>query len=171
MKIIEALKKIKDLNKKADDLKLKIATYCADLDCETPTYPDQKRQVAEWLQAHGDVVKEILRLHYCIQKTNIMTQVSILLGDKSVTKSISEWILRRRTLASLQQSAWKALTDKNLKESYANQLTPNSPQAIIKRRLYYDPIERDRMIELYRSEPAIVDATLEVINATTELIE
>jgi len=46
MKIIEALKKIKDLQRKADDIKDKIGTYCADLDCENPVYVDQKLQIS-----------------------------------------------------------------------------------------------------------------------------
>ena len=53
MKIIEAMKKVKDLQRKADDYKSKIQAHCADLDCETPIYTDQKREVASWLQGHG----------------------------------------------------------------------------------------------------------------------
>ena len=41
MKIIEALKKIKDLRRKADDLKDKVKQHCADLDCETSPYHTQ----------------------------------------------------------------------------------------------------------------------------------
>jgi hypothetical protein len=36
---------------------------------------------------------------------------------------------------------------------------------------HFDPAERDRMRELYRSEPTIIDSTLETVNATTDLIE
>lgn len=171
MKIIEALKKLKDLKKKADDIEGKIGRYSADLDCETPTYPDQHRQISEWLQSHGDIVKEIGSLRYRIQKTNVNTQVSIELGGKHVTKSITEWISRRRDLAVLQGSAWRALTDKNYKPQYQNQLTPNSPPTIVKPRLYFSPVERDRNVELYRSEPSIIDGTLEIINATTDLLD
>lgn len=38
MKLIEALKKVKDLARKADDLKGKVSAYCAHLSFETPTY-------------------------------------------------------------------------------------------------------------------------------------
>jgi hypothetical protein len=171
MKIIEALKKIKDLQRKADDLADKISKHCADLDCETPIYTDQRRQIIEWLQAHSDLVKEILHLRCSIQKTNLETKVSIELGGKYVVKTIAEWIHRRRDLAALEEVAWKKLTDKGLKETYTNQLTANAPQTVIKRRLYFDPAERDKKIELYRSEPSLIDSTLEVINAVTELIE
>jgi hypothetical protein len=171
MKIIEALKKTKDLSKKADDLKAKIAKYCADLDCETPIYPDQRGQVSEWLQSHGDVVKEILLLRYRIQKTNVNTQVTMRLGDKNVTKSIAEWIHRRKDLANMEMGCWKQLTERNLNETYKSQPTPNSPESFIKRRLYFDPKERDQKIELFRSEPSTIDGILETVNSTTDLME
>ena len=170
MKIIEALKKVKDLQRKADDIKSKIAAHCCDLDCETPTYPDQRRQVSEWLQAHSDIIKEILYLRYSIQKTNVLTQVTIEIDNKFVSKSITEWIHRRKDLAKLEEQCWRSLTDKGHKETYVNKLTPNSPEQIVKRRMYFDPVERDRKIEVYRSEPSLIDSTLEIINAVTELL-
>ena len=56
MKLIEALKQTKDLKRKAEDLRRKIGQFCAYLSHETPTYADQKKQVAEWLQSL-DLVK------------------------------------------------------------------------------------------------------------------
>src|SRR5689334_161771 len=101
MKLIQAMKQLKDLGIKATDLRAKIAQFSADLSFETPMYPDQKAQISEWLQAHSDVLKEILRLRVAIQKTNINTPVTIELGGKQVVKSIAEWIHRRRDLAKL----------------------------------------------------------------------
>lgn len=77
MKLIQAMKQLKSLAIKAEDLRGKVGQFCADLSIETPTYPDQRRQVAEWLQAHGDILKEILRLRVAIQRTNIMTPVAM----------------------------------------------------------------------------------------------
>lgn len=171
MKIIEALKKIKDLKRKADDLKDKVQTYCVDLDCDTPTYPDQKRQISEWLQAHSDIMKEILHLRLAVQRTNLQTNVTIELGSKYVTKTIAEWVHRRRDLAKEEFEMWSRLTEKNYQEKYKQKLTDKAPEIIINRRLYFDPKERDEKKELYRSEPGIIDGTLEVINAVTELIE
>ena len=127
--------------------------------------------MAEWLQSHSDIIKEILHLKSSITRTNLNTLVTIELGNKQVTKSISEWIERRRELAKLEEDIYRMLTDKGLKETYQNQLTPNAPVTIIKKRLYFDPVERDRKIELYRSEPSIIDSTLEITNAVTELLE
>lgn len=169
MKIIEAMKKIKDLVRKADDLKDKVKQYCADLDCENSTYPDQKRQISEWLQAHGDIIKEVAYLRHAIRKTNVETPVTIMIADKPVTKTIDEWLDRLKDLASHEQRAWNGLTDRNLKDTYVTKLTDRSPEMLVKKRLYFDPAERDKKVELYRSEPALIHATLEVINATVDL--
>ncbi len=170
MKIIEALKKIKDLRRKADDLKDKIKNHCADLDCETPIYPDQAKQISEWLQGHGDIIKEIGSLKTAVQRTNLATKVTIELDEVHVTKCISEWIDRRKELAALQEGVYRVLTDRNLKETYNTQLTNTSPVIAVKRRLYFDPRERDKKVELYRSEPGKIDSTLEIINAVTDIV-
>lgn len=171
MKLIEALKKIKELQRKADDIAEKIGKYCVDYDCETPVYPDQRKQIEQWLQAHGDIVKEILHLRVSIQRTNLVTNVTMELGNTFVTKTIAEWIHRRKDLASLQEKAWHKLTDKGLQPESKVKLTPTTPEQIVRIRRYFDPQERDTKIELYRNEPAIIDRTLEVVNAVTDLIE
>ena len=117
MKIIQAMKQLKDLSVKATDLRNKISQHSADLTFETPVYPDQRRQVSEWLQAHGDVLKEILRFRIAIQRTNLATQVSIELGGKTVTKCIAEWVHRRRDLSKLDMEAFQKLTQWGMHKS------------------------------------------------------
>lgn len=169
MKLIQAMKQTKDLQRKADDLRAKVAQHCADLDFETPLYPDQRKQVAEWIQAHSDVLKEILRLRLCIQRTNIMTPVTMELGGKAVTKSIAEWIHRRRDLAAGEAAMWNSLGDRGLKEgTFA---TSQGVQNEVRIRRYFDPAQRDQMLDMFRSEPLVIDSTLEVTNAITDLIE
>ena len=170
MKLIQGMKKIKDLATKAEDLRKKVSNNSADLTIETAQYPDQRRQVSEWIQAHSDILKEILHLRFSIQKTNLATPVSIELGGKHITKSIAEWIHRRRDLAKFEMEMWSRLTDRSLKEQMVR-TSPDGPVTEVKIRRYYDPAERDQKMELYRSEPSVIDATLEVVNATTDLIE
>lgn len=168
MKLIEAMKRIKELGIKALDLRQKVGATCAHLDYETPVYADPKSQVSEWIQAHGDVLKEILKLRVGIQRTNLATQVSIEIGGIQVTKSIAEWIHRRRDLANMEMAVWSNLGDRGLKEGVINQST-GEPKAI-KIVRNFDPKERDAKQELFRSEPSKIDATLEVVNAVTELV-
>lgn len=172
MKLIEAMKQNKELLKKAEDLRSKVKMHCVDLDFETPLYPDQKRQISEWIQAHSDVLKESLRLRTAIQRTNLATKVTIELDGKQVEKTIAEWIHRRRDLANAELLMWGCLTDKGLKEGQAlPSTTPGAQPTPVKIRRYYDPVERDHKVELYRTEPGIIDRTLEVVNATTELLQ
>lgn len=170
MKIIEAMKQIKSLQAKATDLRMKVAQYCADLTIESPLYPDTRLRVTEWLQSHHDVLKEILRLRIAIQRTNLATMVSIEIDSKTVTKSIAEWVHRRRDLAKLEQEAWAKLGDRGLKEQNV-QTSPGGLVTEIRIRRYFDPQERDRNIDVYRREPTVIDGTLEVTNAVTDLIE
>ena len=169
MKLIEAMKQIKELQVKAEDLRAKVSQYCANLDFETPMYVNQGEQIQAWIQSHTDINKKILELRFAIQKTNVATPVTIELGDKKVTKTIAEWISRRRDLAKTDQAMWEKLTDRGLKEQRV-QSAPNSPVTEIKIRRYYNPLEKDKMIELYRSEPSIIDRTLEITNAVTDII-
>lgn len=169
MKLIEAMKKLKDLAIKADDLRGKVKATCANLDIETPLYTEPRKQVAEWLQAHSDILKEILRLRVAIQTTNIQTPVTIELGGKQVSKSIAEWIHRRRDLAKLEQDSWTVLGDRGLKEGHMQQST--GQVMVVKIVRHFDPQERDAKIDLYRTEPSRIDATLEVVNAVTDLVE
>lgn len=169
MKIIEALKQIKDLQRKASDLRDKIQTYCAYQNVETPTYGErQTAQITDWLQAHSDIIRAILELRTAVQRTNIQTTVTIAIGGKNVTHSIAAWIHRRRDLADLERQAWQGLSNKGLREGMAKNTAGELIE--VKTIRCYDPVERDTKVELYRSEPTLIDSQLEITNAITDLI-
>ena len=168
MKLIEAMKKLKDLQVKALDLQAKVGVNCANLDVETPMYADPAGQVREWIQAHGDILKEVLRLRSAIQRTNLGTTVTIELGGQQVTKCIAEWIHRRRDLAKMEMDMWSKLGDRGLREGAINSGGGGEPRQV-KIVRHFDPKARDEKIDLYRGEPSKIDATLEVVNAVTEL--
>jgi hypothetical protein len=169
MKLIEGMKLIKELQEKAEDLRGKVTKHCADLDFETAPYPDQRTQISKWIQAHNDILKNILQLRVNIQRTNLATSVEIEIDGEHVTKTIAEWIHRRRDLAGLELKMWQGLTDRNLQEGKLPSSQGGEATAV-KLRRYYEPAERDAKIMVYRAEPGIIDRTLEVVNATTELL-
>jgi len=169
MKIIEALKQIKDINRRVEELKDKIAKHCMDLDYETPIYENQTEQIKNWLQTRRDLIQEILRLKKCIQVTNLLTEVTITIGDNHITKSIAEWIIRRQTLAKLELEAWERLGIKPLKEGAIQ--TSAGEKKDVKIRRYYSSEERDKMISALRAEPVLIDSQLEIVNAVTDLLE
>lgn len=172
MKIIEGLKQTKRLQEKASDLRAKIKQYCADLSYETPTYgtPDQQRdKITEWLQSHGDVLKEIERIRLCVARTNLATNVTIELDGKQVTKPITSWIARRKELAGLELAAWQQLGDRGLREGQTKSSSGADVPVTIRR--YFDASARDQRIAALRDEPSLIDAALEITNAVVDLIE
>jgi hypothetical protein len=170
MKLIECMKRCKDLARKQADLMGKIKQHCAHLSFETPTYgAEQKATVLGWVQSSEDISKEVLKLRTAIQRTNLATSVKIELGGVIVEKTIAEWIHRRRDLAKLDEAVWACLTDRGLKEGKGKTTTGDEFEAKIVRN--FDPVTRDSKLELYRSEPMTIDSTLEVVNAVTSVIE
>jgi len=172
MKIIQGLKQIKDLSVKAHDIGLLIQENCAIDNITTPKYgtnAQQRKKVDGWLQAYSDILKEILEIRIQIQKTNLITYVDIELGGKSVIKSIAEWIHRRRDLANDEFKVWELLSDRGIKEGRAK--NASGDEFDIKLIRFYNPEEKDAKMGLFKSEPGLIDATLEVTNAVTDLVE
>lgn len=170
MKIIEAMKRIKANKEKVADLQSKIAAVCANLSHETPLYGTETRQkVEEWAQSCTDISQENIRLLTAIQRTNLATSATIELGGKSVTKTLAEWVWRRREYANLDFQTWAKLTDRGLKEGFMQSSTGTPTEVKIVR--HFDPVKRDEMIAMFRAEPHEIDAALEVVNAVTELVQ
>lgn len=131
---------------------------------------DQRERVQGWIQSHRDLVKKIEDISIAVQKTNLQTEVEINLGGKPVKKSIAQWILRRTQLASAEEAAFRALHDRGLKDTVALSSDGKTklPISVVR---YYDPVERDLMVDTFRHEPSMIDQKLEVVNATTQLVE
>lgn len=170
MKLIEAMKRVKMNKEKVTDLQNKIATHCANLSHESPVYGSETgTKVKEWLQSCTDLSQENVRLLVAIQRTNLQTKVTVELSGEAVTKSIAEWVWRRREYAKQDAMTWSKLTDRNLREGMMQTSTGTPFEVKLVR--HYDPSVRDAMAAMYLSEPHLIDATLEVVNATTDLIE
>lgn len=170
MKIIQAMKKIKENKQKIVDLKQKVQATSAHLSYETPMYQNVGAQVASWLQSCEDLSQENIRLLTAIQRTNLATSATIKFSNGlEVTKTLAEWVWRRREYAAMDASCWLLLTDRGLKEGNITLSTGVNMEAKIVRN--YDPLVRDMKISMYKSEPSLIDAELEVINAITDLIE
>jgi septal ring factor EnvC (AmiA/AmiB activator) len=170
MKIIEGMKRIKYLHQKIDDLTKKIKDHCADYDDSTEMYANQKEKIQEWIQSCEDSIKEILKLRIAIQKTNLATECTIELGEKQITKTIAEWVHRKRDLAGLSKNIWGSLTDRGLRK-FIGVKKEGEEESVAKLVLYFDSSFRDMKISEYAEEPSKIDGTLEVKNAVTDLID
>lgn len=170
MKIIEAMKRIKANKEKIADLQNKIRQHAANLSFETPPYgAETGNKIKEWVQSARDTAAENVNLLVAIQRTNLATSVTIQLGDNNVTKSISEWVWRRREYAAIDQATMGCMFDRGLKEGHLPQSTGTPLEVKIVR--HYDPEFRDKWTAIFAREPHDIDAALEVVNATTDLIE
>jgi hypothetical protein len=169
MKIIEAMKKVKQNKEKIADLQTKIGQTCANLSHETPVYgAETSTKIREWLQSCQDLTQENVSLLCAISRTNLATPATIELGGKQVTKTIAEWVWRRREYAKTDLMTFGKLTDRGLKEG-AGQTSTGVPFEV-KIVRHYDPTQRDTAMAMYQAEPHQIDAALEVINATTDLV-
>lgn len=175
MKIIEGLKRIKDTQRKIQDLKTKIRDNSAQMENENPVYgsvEEQTAQIKSWLDSIHDCIQEIKSLRIKIQKTNLQTNVTMEIEDgKPITQSIAEWIHRRRDLSQLEAESWAALTDRGLKPTAYHPENDRSQIKTVQIRRYYDPKIRDKKVDVFTSEKTIIDAKLEVINAETDLLD
>lgn len=169
MKIIEAMKKVKANREKITDLQKKIQGNCAQLSHETSPYSDPKKKVNEWAQSCRDLSQECVSLLTSISATNHATKVSIDIGGKSVEKSIAEWIWRRREFARIDQTTYASMSDRGLREGQMESSTGQPIQVTILR--HYDVEMRDKLVSEFQEEPHLIDSALEVVNATTDLVE
>jgi len=170
MKLIEALKETKDLERQVASLNTKIGTHCALLSNEGPEYGnDQANTVRQWIQGAHDRIKRIEFLRLSINHTNMVTPVTIELGGKPVVKSIAAWILRRRELAQMELRVWSNVNDRRLRPTQIQTSTGEKVDVTVVR--YFSSTERDDNIEMFTSEPSIVDGRLEIVNALTDLID
>ena len=168
MKIIEAMKKVKANRVKISDLQGKIGLNCAHLSHETSPYDNPAKKISEWVQSCCDISQECVGLLTSISVTNHATTVAIEIGGKTVKKTIAEWIWRRREFAAIDKATYAALGDRGLKEGQLGTSTGDPIQVTIVRN--YDAEKRDKMLAEFTEEPSSIDAALEVVNATTDLV-
>ena len=168
IKIIEAMKKVKANREKITDLQKKIGENSAHLSHETSPYTDPRKKVEEWAQSCRDLSQECSSLLTAISATNHNTKVAIEIGGKSVEKTIAEWIWRRREFSAIDMRTYASMGDRGLREGQMDSSTGQPIQVTIVRN--YDVEMRDRLVSEFREEPHLIDSTLEVVNATTDLV-
>ena len=168
MKIIEALKKLKVIEKRMEKNKSQITQYASMISTERPifdTEEKQRKEVSSLIQANIDLMKEYLDLKGKIEKTNITVKVEM----GGVQYSLSDLLLIKRKMAKAMLSTYEALntTTGQSKMRHASISGERAPQVV----QLYDEKDKiaglDKWQDLYHN----IDSRLEVINATTDLME
>lgn len=170
MKIIEALKKIKLNQKKIEQTTLLMNKYSAKMEDEKFPYDKEPiQQLKDWKQSIMSLLKDNEELLIRIFKTNLNTQVTIELPDgKSVSKSISAWMIERDKTTPLVARMASSYTDNGLKPRTVEE---DGKLKVVQVQLAYEPEKVDQLRSDLLEVPSIIDSTLEIVNATTDLLE
>lgn len=170
MTIIEGLKRLKLLEKRMHRNCADITKYSSILSNEKPYFESedqQRREVAQLIQANNDLETEYCRIKAMIDYTNLVTMVQI--DDEN--RSIHSWLtLLRKTGGNLIQT-YNSLTSREA-DSRKNRFRDHESKPPVVLRLYDENVKRDgqrKWEDLISGK--IISGRLEVVNATTELVE
>jgi len=156
MTILEALKKIKHLDRKIEKTHKRISRWCSYVDTDNPLY--DSGDVKRMLQSVEDLIRERNRLRHLIHKTNIATVVTFQHKEFTLDELL---ILRTLTLPAKLAS----VTLLRRREKGFND--PKEAKVV----LQYDPRERDKNIESIENTIDELDAFLDSVNITTNLVD
>ena len=156
MTILDGLKKIKILTKKADKKAARIAENCCSFEGEEPLY-----DVRVLIQSHNDLLLEISKIKSQIQRTNAATMIP---DTKYSGHSIAELITHRHSVLPQRIAVLKSLS-KAHKENEGRYENPKRKVV-----MHYVPKEREDSIDKYEDEILEIDAILDKCNMTTELV-
>lgn len=169
MKLIEAMKKLKVIEKKVAKNKESIQSYASLPSNEKPifeTEAKQKVEVKALIQANTDLTTEYLKLKNAIDRTNLDTTVEM----GGVKYSITDLLVIKRKTAQLMIGTYNALNDNaaNNRMSRGGYATNDGKSVYTVR--YFDEVEKNNGLMKWNDLYDNVDSRLEVINATTDVI-
>lgn len=168
MKIIEALKRLKVIEKRIVSNNAEITKYASKLNTEMPVFesvPEQKKEVMSRVQSNVDLAKEYLKIKSDIEFTNLTTKVEL----NGKMYSLTDLLYIKRKVAGMMADTFKALNDSVARTRERNAAVVDGKRPVVE--LMYDETFKNantrEWLELYD----IIDSRLEVINATTDLVE
>ena len=138
---------------------------------ERPAFKDEKEQKVELqkiVQSNGDLVTEYVRLNSALEKTNLMTKVTI----NEMEAPIRDFLFYSRKGCRMMIDTYSALNDsatalKMRGTTFAH--GDNSPRPHVER--MYDEKTKNTNVRKWMDLQDAITQKLEVINATTDLIE
>ena len=169
MKLIEAMKELKVIIKRMGKNTIQINEYAALPDTERlhfGTKDAQMKEIKGLIQANADLVNTYLGLKQRIEYTNLKTMVEI----NGIKYSISEMLVLKRSLAKLMVATFNALNDSQARSRSTSSHLGRSEKAPIVEK-FYNESEKTQGQRSWDDLYHAIDSRLEVINATTELLE
>ena len=168
MKIIEGMKRLRVIEKRMESQRNAVTEYASKLSTEMPrfqTKDDQAKEVASLIQSNNDLCAEYLRIKRSIEYTNL--KVTVELQGKAY--SISDLLVIKRKLADRMVATYRALNDTVARDRLRN--APKFDGETPKVEILYDERTKLDNIRKWQDLADTIDSRLEVINATTDLIE
>lgn len=167
MKLVEAMKELKLIEKKMLKNNNSIEKYSSQPSNERPYFSsesEQRKELKSLIQANKDLLDNYLSLKKKIEKTNLEVETEID-GNKY---SISELLVLKRRLAKIMIESFNSMNDKNAK---GNLHSMRGVDNSIKIERFYDEKEKNEGLRKWQDFYDNIDSRLEVINATTDLVE
>lgn len=169
MKLIEAMKELRLIEKKMTGNAEEIVRYSSMVSTERPyfkTEEEQRLEVQRRVQANTDLLHRYLRLKQSIELTNLRTKVSM----HGTEYSISELLVILRKMGQLMESTFKAMND-----THGEQRLKTLPRSQEEKAPYvvrfYDEKTKNEGLRLWQDTIHEISTRLEIVNATTELLE
>ncbi|HLD90682.1 MAG TPA: hypothetical protein VI911_06695 [Patescibacteria group bacterium] len=153
MTIIQAIKKIKHLLRKAEQNEKRLAEWCSYINNTEPLYTDMRALQ----QSAANCRAEIARLRHAIHLANATHKVVFM--DKETT--IDELLLEATVTIPANLAAVKSMRRKE--KPYGL----NAPE--IKVVLQYDPLQRDKTIDSLEERQAAIHDFIDSMNIAIEL--
>lgn len=170
MKIIDALKELPLIEKKLqknNSMLAKYSSYGSHVGPEFSSEKEQTIQVSGLIASSSDLIKRYIKIKRVLAVTNATIKVTI----DDTTMTIMEWITYRNKGAAMFIAIPNSISTKNGANDINTQkvdLNGGVPVSIVR---CYDEVNRVAFAEEYENIRGQVDATLEKINATTDLVE
>jgi len=162
MTIIQALKKLKLLDKKMQSNVNDIRKYSSILDTEMPAFwtkDQQEAHVRSLIQSNLDLSKEYAATKQAIEKANLENTIKAW----GLELTISEAIIMKRHLIGVLESTYQALsTNAAASKPKTNKADWTQSQVI----QLYDETHRNASLSFYSTLESEIDGELEVANAT-----
>lgn len=181
MKLIEAMKNGKTIEKRILKNCEQITQYAAWVNDETPVFETEEKQRAEvqsLIQANLDLEKEYLRLKVAVETTNLATKVTIGTFTYTITELLtlkdrvsSQNKIRTPGAASFRVKTYLALNPeqaiKRLQMNYKQGVDATNPPKVIRA---YKEEDKNKALREWEEFVSAIDGKLEVVNAETDLL-
>lgn len=167
-KIIEGMKRLKVIDKRMETNTANISKYSSMLSTERTFFESeavQRREVKSLIQSNEDLMNEYLALKGQIERTNLSTNVEM--GGRQYT--ISDLLVIKRRLAQKMISTFNGLNEQSASARLRSSMSVDgkAPQVV---RLF-DEKDRNDGLSKWHDLYDNIESRLEVINATTDLVE